>query len=226
MTRFINAHTSDIHPAIRVWPALALQSGWSQKRDHLDSKAKANLRASPAVFQMMPPKTVRLYPRFLVFHRNRALIHPESPGHLRPPGVRSETLEERKAGMGSLCRRENTRTRLSRRKSPSPLVALSPPTPPLANPPAGCLHSAVPPPTSLYSAVRRAVCLYSAVGQLLAPRLVDTPGRCSSICLGGHGLGRGGGVEICCSPVARYELVKRSYVGGDELLCVLTQYDY
>jgi hypothetical protein len=71
-----------------------------------------------------------------------------------------------------------------------PLVALSPSAPPLANPPAGCLNSAVPPPTSLYSAVRCAVWLYSAVGQLLSSRLVDTPGRCSSICLAGHGLGR------------------------------------
>jgi hypothetical protein len=37
------------------------------------------------------------------------------------------------------------------------LVALPPPAPPLANPPAGCLNSAVTPPTSLYSDVRRAV---------------------------------------------------------------------
>jgi hypothetical protein len=125
-------------------------------------------------------------PRFLIFPRNRPLIHPESPGHPRPPGVRSGTPDERKAGMGPLCRRQNMRTPLSRRKSPSPLVALSPPAPPLANPPASCLHSAVPPPTSLYSAIRHAVYLYSAVGQLLVSLLVDTPGRCSSICLGVH----------------------------------------
>jgi hypothetical protein len=77
-----------------------------------------------------------------------------------------------------------------------PLVALSPPAPPLANPPAGCLNSVVHPPTSLYSAVRRAVWLYSAVGQLLSSRLVDTPGRCSSICLAGHGLRRRGGADV------------------------------
>jgi hypothetical protein len=69
-----------------------------------------------------------------------------------------------------------------------PLVALPPPAPPLTNLPASCLNSAVPPPTSLYSAVRRAIWLYSAVGQLLPSRLIDTPGRCSSICLAGHGL--------------------------------------
>jgi MoaA/NifB/PqqE/SkfB family radical SAM enzyme len=33
-------------------------------------------------------------------------------------------------------------------------------------------------------------------------------------------------VEICCSPVPRYELVQRSDMGGDEPLCVLTQHDY
>jgi hypothetical protein len=80
--------------------------------------------------------------------------------------------------------------------NPPPLVALLPPAPPLANPPAGCLHSAVPPLTSLYSAVWRVVCLYSTVGQLLPSRLVDTPGRCSSICLGRHGLGRRGGANV------------------------------
>jgi hypothetical protein len=111
---------------------------------------------------------------FLVFSRNMPLIHPESPDHPRPPGVRSGTPNERKTGTDLLYRRENTRTQpLSRRKSPSPLVALSPPAPPLANLSAGCLHSAVPPPASLYSAVRLAVCLYSAVGQLLTSRLID-----------------------------------------------------
>jgi hypothetical protein len=133
------------------------------------------------------------------FPRNRALIHPESPGHPRPPGVRSGTPEERKAETGPLYQRENMRTPLSRRKSPSPspLIALLPPAPPLANSPAGCLHFAFPPPTSLYSVVHRAVCLYSAVAQLLASRLIETPGRCSSICLGGHGLGQRGGADVC-----------------------------
>jgi hypothetical protein len=32
--------------------------------------------------------------------------------------------------------------------------------------------------------------------------------------------------EICCSPVPFFELVQRSDVGDDELLCVLTQHDY
>jgi hypothetical protein len=76
------------------------------------------------------------------------------------------------------------------------LVALSPPAPPLANPPAGCLNSTVPPPTSLYSAVRRAVWLYSAIRQLLPSRLIDTPGRYSSICLTRHGLGQRGGADV------------------------------
>jgi hypothetical protein len=44
--------------------------------------------------------------------------------------------------------------------------------------------------------VRRAVWLYSAIGQILPSRLVDTPGRCSSICLVGHGLKRRGGADV------------------------------
>jgi hypothetical protein len=32
--------------------------------------------------------------------------------------------------------------------------------------------------------------------------------------------------EIYCSPVPLFELIQRSDVGGDELLCVLTQHDY
>jgi hypothetical protein len=32
--------------------------------------------------------------------------------------------------------------------------------------------------------------------------------------------------EICYSPVPLFELVQRLDVGGDELLCVLTQHDY
>jgi hypothetical protein len=59
-------------------------------------------------------------PRFLVLHRIWALIHPASPGHPRSPGARSGTLDERKAETGPLCRRENTQTLQSGRKSPSP----------------------------------------------------------------------------------------------------------
>jgi hypothetical protein len=129
-------------------------------------------------------------------YASRPLIHLESPGHPCLPGVCSGTSDERKVGTGPLCRRENTRTPLSRRKPPFPLVALSPPAPLLANPRAGCLHSAVSPPTSLYSAVRRVVCLYSFVGQLLASRLVDTPDWCSSICLSEHGLRRRGEADV------------------------------
>jgi hypothetical protein len=59
-------------------------------------------------------------PRFFIFPRIWAFIHPASPDHPRSPGARSGTPDERKAGMGLLCRRENTRTLLSGRKSPSP----------------------------------------------------------------------------------------------------------
>jgi hypothetical protein len=36
-------------------------------------------------------------PRFLVFARIRAFIHPASPGHPRPSGARSGTSDERNA---------------------------------------------------------------------------------------------------------------------------------
>jgi hypothetical protein len=59
-------------------------------------------------------------PRFLVFPWIWALIHSASPGHPRSPRARSGTPDERKAGTGPLCRRENTQTLQSCRKSPSP----------------------------------------------------------------------------------------------------------
>jgi hypothetical protein len=49
-----------------------------------------------------------------------AFIHPARPGHPQSPGARSGTLDERKAGTGPLCQRENTQTLQSGRKSPSP----------------------------------------------------------------------------------------------------------
>jgi hypothetical protein len=126
-------------------------------------------------------------------------LHPS--GEPRPSPVPRGALGD--------CRREKSGDgpALSAREHPKPyylvanpplppLVALPPLAPPLANPPAGCLNSVVRPPTSLYSAVRRAVWLYSAVGQFLPSRLVDTPGRCSSICLAGHGLRRRGGAYV------------------------------
>jgi hypothetical protein len=139
------------------------------------------LRASPAVAPTRPRQSFflsfgRCYsaqprPRFLVFPWIWAFIHPESLDHPRPPGVLSGLRTREKRGR---ARSVGERTRephfLIANPYSHPLVALSPPTPPLANPPAGCLHSAVPPPTSLYSAVRRAICLYSAVGQLLPSR--------------------------------------------------------
>jgi hypothetical protein len=73
----------------------------------------ADLRASPAVPRLGPRRPFftsgRWYSsqsrfRFLVFPRIWALIHPVSPGHPRSPGARSGTPDERKAGMGPLCR--------------------------------------------------------------------------------------------------------------------------
>jgi hypothetical protein len=114
----------------------------------------------------------------------RAQAIPGSPGHAR--GLR---MREKRGWARSIGERTHKSYYLVANPPLPPLIALPPPAPPLANPPAGCLNSAVPPPTSLYSAIRRAIWLYSAVRQLLPSRLVDTPGRCSSICLAGHGLG-------------------------------------
>jgi hypothetical protein len=137
-----------------------------------------------------------------------------APGFSFPPGFGPSSIRRAQAIPGPPGRARGLRTREKRGRARSvsertrepyylvanpplpPLVAQSPSAPPLANPPAGCLNSAVPPPTSLYSVVRRAVWLYSAVGQLLPSRLVDTPDRCSSIRLVGHGLGRRGGADV------------------------------
>jgi hypothetical protein len=71
------------------------------------------IRASPAVARLGPRRpfftsgrrySVQSRPRFLVFPRIWAFIHPASPGHPRSPRARSETPDERKAGMGPLCR--------------------------------------------------------------------------------------------------------------------------
>jgi hypothetical protein len=138
------------------------------------------------------------HPQFLVFPWICAFIHPASPGHPRSPKACSRTPDERKAGDGlALSAREHPEPYYLVANPPlPPLVALPLPAPPLTNPPAGCLNSTVPSPTSLYFTVRRAVWLYSAVGQLLPSRIVDTPGRCSSICLAGHGLRRRGGADV------------------------------
>jgi hypothetical protein len=127
-------------------------------------------------------------------------LHPsgEPRPSLAPRGALGDSGQEKSRDGPALSVREHANPTFSSQiPHPHPLVALSLPAPPLANPPAGCLHSAVPPPTSLYSTIRRAICLYSTVGQLLPSRLVDTPGKCSSICLGGHGLGRRGGADVC-----------------------------
>jgi hypothetical protein len=165
------------------------------------------LRPSPAVSPMRPLAALFFYP-YGVIWPSRA------PGSSFSPGFGPSSIRRAQAIIGPLGCARGLRTREKRGWARSvsertrephylvanpplpPLVALSPPAPPLANSLAGCLHSAIPPPTSLYSTVRRAVCLYSAIGQLLSSRLVDTPGRCSSICLGGHGLGRRGGADV------------------------------
>jgi hypothetical protein len=65
-------------------------------------------------------KMAQSRPRFLIFPRIWAFIHPVSPGHPWSPVARSWTPDERKAGTDPLCRRENTQTLQSGRKSPSP----------------------------------------------------------------------------------------------------------
>jgi hypothetical protein len=146
----------------------------------------------------------------LFFHLNDEKRSNHVSGFSFSLGFRPSSIRRAQAIPGPLERARRLRTREKRGQARSvdertrepyylvtnlplpPLVALSPPAPPSA----GCLHSVVPPPTSLYSAVRRAVWLYSAVGQLLPSRLVDTSGRCSSICLSGHGLERRGGADV------------------------------
>jgi hypothetical protein len=77
-------------------------------------------------------------------------------GETRPPrssGVRSGSSNERKKRIRAHSVGERTcepHHFLVANPHP-PLVALSPLAPPLSNPSAGCLYSAVPPPTSLYS---------------------------------------------------------------------------
>jgi hypothetical protein len=130
-------------------------------------------------------------PGFWPSYIRRVQAIPAPPGCAR--GLRTTEKRGRASSVGERTREPYY---LVANLTLPPLVALSPPAPPLANPPAGCLHSVVPPPTSLYSAVRRAVWLYSTVGQLLPSRLIDTPGRCSSTCLARHGLGRRRGADV------------------------------
>jgi hypothetical protein len=88
-----------------------------------------SIRASPAMNPTRPPaaffssgrrKMVQSRPRFLVFPRIWAFIHLASPDHPRSPGARLGTPDERKAGMGPLCQRENT---------PNPTIWLQTPSP-------------------------------------------------------------------------------------------------
>jgi hypothetical protein len=156
----------------------------------------------------MPPAAV-------FFHPDGKKRLNRAPGSLFSPGFGPSSIRRSHAIPGPPGRARGLRTREKRERARSvvertrkhynlvanpplpPLIALSPPAPPLTNPPAGCLNSAIPPPTSLYSVVRHAVWVYSAVGQLLPSHLVDTPGRCSSICLARHGLARRGGADVC-----------------------------
>jgi hypothetical protein len=165
------------------------------------------VRASPAMNSMRSPAAV-----FFIRTAENGSVAPPVPRFpsdlaLHPSGEHRPSPVSRGALGDSGREKSGDGPALSAREHPEPyylvanlplppLVALPPPAPPLANPPAGCLNSVVPPLTSLYSAVRRAVWLYSAVGQLLPSHLVDTPGMCSSICLSGHGLRRGGGADV------------------------------
>jgi hypothetical protein len=164
------------------------------------------LRASPAMNLTRPPTAL--------FHLDGEKRPSRTPGSSYSPGFGPSSIRRAQAipAPPGCTRGHRTREKQGRARSVGerthepyylvtnsplpPVVALSLLAPPLANPPAGCLHSAVAPPTSLYSAIRCVVCLYSTVGQLLLSRHIDTPGRCSSICLGGHGLGRRGGADV------------------------------
>jgi hypothetical protein len=54
-------------------------------------------RLPVAFFSSGRRKTAQSCPRFLVFARIWAFIHPASPGHPRPPGARSGTPDETNA---------------------------------------------------------------------------------------------------------------------------------
>jgi hypothetical protein len=165
------------------------------KRSRTQCQSLEHLQPSP-----------RRGPRQPFFHPDGVIRPSRAPGSSFSPGFGPSSIQRAQAIPGppgcaqglqtrekrGWARSVSERTRkphflIANPPFPSSLVALSPPAPPLANPSAGFLHSAVPPPTSLYS----------TVGQLLASHLDDTPGKCSSICLGRHGLGRRGGADVC-----------------------------
>jgi hypothetical protein len=106
-----------------------------------------------------PP--VPCFPSDLVFNPSRESRPSPAPGCAR--GLRTRENRRRARSVGESIHEPY---HFLDTNPPSPLVALSPPEPPLANPPAGCLNSTVPPPSSRYSAARRALCLYSTAGQL------------------------------------------------------------
>jgi hypothetical protein len=84
----------------------------------------------------------------------RAQANPGPPG--RAWGLRTREKRKRARSVG-----ERTRKPYNLNANPSfpPVVALSPPAPPLANPPAGCLNLAVPPPTCPHQPIfRRPAC--------------------------------------------------------------------
>jgi hypothetical protein len=129
------------------------------------------VRASPAMNPTRPPIA-------LFFHPDGEKWPSRAPGSPFPPGFGPSSIQQAQAILGPPRRAWGLRTREKRgwarsvgertrepyylvANPPLPsLVALSLPAPPLANPPAGCLHSAVPPPTILYSTVRRAVAIF------------------------------------------------------------------
>jgi hypothetical protein len=116
------------------------------------------LRASPA---MNPAR-----PRQPFFHPDGGKRPSRAPGSPFSPGFGPLSIRRAQAILGPLGRARGLRTREKRGRAcsisertckpyylvanpPLPsLVALSPPAPPLANPPAGCLNSAIPPPTT------------------------------------------------------------------------------
>jgi hypothetical protein len=120
--------------------------------------ARDALRASPAMVPARPPAAF--------FHPDGVKRPSRAPGSSFSPGFGPSSIRRAQAIPGPPGRARGLRTREKWKRARSvgertrkpynlvanlplpPLVALSPPAPPLANPPAGCLNSAVPPPTS------------------------------------------------------------------------------
>jgi hypothetical protein len=165
------------------------------------------LRASPAVSPTRPPTAV-FYIRTTLFFpaappaprlppRIWSFVCPESPGHPQPPGCARGLWTREKWGR---ARSIGERTHEPHRfvvAHPPPLPLLcrrrhhtSPIRLPVASTPS-FLH-----PTAYILPLVLPSAYFSPSKSSLASRLIDTPDRCSSNCLAGHGLRRGGGADV------------------------------